>query len=147
MSTVEYRERERAPREQREKLPEKKGTIQVFFSSEVRKDRDGKVMRNDRGYVMRGYFGYIHDDTEYKECDAVACREVSHQAKFKAEVLLKAIHSGAVLRGDKGEKVKFASRQQRSEREGPRPIVIFMRSAETRERPSKMIDEKVRYSR
>ena len=51
MSTVEYRERGSAPREQREKLPEKSGTIQVFFGSEVRRGVDGKVLRNEKiGY-------------------------------------------------------------------------------------------------
>lgn len=121
----------------REKLPEKKGTIQVFFSSELRRGRDGKIMRDRNGRVMRGYYGLIHNDTDHAGCDP-ECREISHQEKFKAEVLLKAIHAGAGLKGDSGEKVKFASRQQRSEREGPRPIVVFMRSAENRSRQSRI---------
>ena len=133
MSTVEYREREPKPRVEREKLPEKNGTIQVFFSSELRRDRDGKIMRDTNERVMRGYYGLIHSDEH--DCDPMECREVSHQVKFKAEALLKAIHAGATLKGASGEKVRFASRQQRSEREGPRPIVVFMRSAERRERP------------
>ena len=128
----------------REKLPEKKGTITAFYSSSVLRDRSGKVLRNDRGYVIRGYYGYIHNDGDYPECDPDECREIDHQVKFHAETLLKAIHAGANLRGDRGEKVKFASRQQRSEREGPRPIVVFMRSTE---RPSKAIDPNVRYGR
>ena len=136
-------------RETREKLPEKSGTIQVFFGSEVRRGVDGKGLRNDKtGYVLRGYFGYIHNDSDHKSCDNPAeCREISHQVKFKNEALNRANYSGACLRGAKGEEVRFASRQQRSEREGPRPIVIFMRSAERSERPSKMTDPSLRWGK
>lgn len=132
----------------RGKLPEKRGTIQVFFSSEVRRDREGKIMRDRNDRVMRGYYGFVHNDTDFSKCDD-ECREISHQVKFKAEALLKANHAGATLRGDSGEKVKFASRPQRSEREGPRPIVVFMRSSERseRDRPEKTIPAGVRYNK
>ena len=97
---------------------------------------------------MRGYFGHIHNDSDYPNCDNPAeCHEIAHQVKFKNEVLNRANYSGACLRGAKGEEVKFASRQQRSERERPRPVVVFMRSAERPERPSKTIPERVRYGK
>src|SRR3989344_4779190 len=78
-------------REQQEKLPTKKGTLQVFFANAVRRGKEGEIlthMGSDK--PKRGHYGLVHDDSY--DCE-------SPDRKGTLQVFF----ANAVRRGKEGE--------------------------------------------
>lgn len=101
----------------REKLPTKKGTIQVFFANAVRRGPDGEILRyEESGEPKRGHYGLIHDDSYGCE-NPTECREPGHVTFLNATVVLKALG----LR--RGTPISFGSRPGKDGKES----AVFVR--------------------
>lgn len=111
----------RTDKGERERLPIKKGTIQVFFANAVRRGPDGEILRHeDSGEPKRGHYGLIHDNS-YECKDPAECREPGHVVFLSATVVLKALG----LR--RGTQISFGSRPTEEGREN----AVFVRFADS----------------
>jgi len=118
-------------REQQEKLPTKKGTLQVFFANAVRRGKEGEIlthMGSDK--PKRGHYGLVHDDSY--DCESPEeCREEGHVVYLSATVVLKALG----LR--RGTPISFGARTN----DDGKARAVFVRF--TTDRDSKMIPPEV----